>query len=280
VCCWFALVSERVSRRSRMNELKTWMRQKSNALTYSDAGEWQAKAAAPVSSIAERPVQQWTYTRFYFVVPLQEVIVDLTSHRVIVRFVPSFFRVLLWTIFTTVAFAFMAYGAGCQWWSFLVAAIGAGLGFLAAFRMLPVTTWITTLQDINAINYGASAANLGPMGYLFIFLCFFAGGDLAYSGNNTGQALFWGLTAVVITAYFCTIFRRTMVNLTIGGRTNGSEFSFPIDPFDMEPLRNKLLENKLALDYGTELQSSGAPISNAAQPESEPVRGYQAFGDL
>jgi len=253
------------------------MRQKSNSLLYTDAGDWQAKAAAPVSSIAERPVQQWTYTRFYFIIPLQDVMVDLTSHRVIVRFIPSFFLTLVWTISLAIAFAFMAYGANCQWWSFLVAALGAGLGFLAAFRMLPVTTWMAMLQDVNAIRYGAAAADFGVLVYMFVFLCFFAGGSLAYNGQNVGQAVFWGLTAVAIMAYLTTIFRRTVVTLTVSGRVFESEFSFPVDPFDMEQFRSKMLENKLALDYGTELQHSSVEAGQPVQPSV--AQGYQAFGD-
>jgi len=257
-----------------MDSLKVWMRQQSNSLVYSDSGDWQAKATTPVTSIAERPVQQWTYTRFFFIVPLMEYAIDLTSHRVIVRKIPSFFITILYTLLAAVAFAGFGVGAGCGWWTFLVAALGAGMGFLAAYRMLPVRTWITTHQDINAIHYGAQAASFGVGMYLFVFICFYGGGLLASNGDIS-QAVFWGLTAVVCVAYMRTIFRQTVIELTVTGRVDESEFSFPVDPFDMEHIREKLLENKLALDYGTELHHSNVSTSSTAKT----VGGYQGLGE-
>ena len=199
-----------------MQAAQQWFRQKSNSLFYSDAGEWQAKAALPVSSVAERPVQQWSYTRFFVVIPMFEHVIDMTSHRVIVRVVPSFFLTLVWSLVCAIAFAGMAVGAGAEWsvgkaylkdrrrlkvvglggfllnatnrWSILASGLGAGLGFLAAYRMLPVRVWMAHLQDIKAIRYGATSSGGSFWFYLFVFACFYAGGLLAvYDNPSQGQ---------------------------------------------------------------------------------------------
>jgi len=267
-----------------MESLKVWFRQKSNALTYFDLSDSQAKSSAPVTCIPEKPVQQWTYTDFFFVLPLAETIIDMTTHRVIVRRVPTFFAVLLGTILSAIAYAGFSVGFGANWWAFLFAAIGAGMGFLSSFRMLVVRTWITTLQDITAIRYGASASGLNIWILLFVFVCFYAGGMLA-TNDNVSESLFWGFTAIAFMIPFRVIFRRTKINLTVGGRVNQDEFEFPIDAFDMEPFRVKLLENKLALDYGTELTTvlpsapSVEPIV-AKQPTDGSYQGLGGYGDL
>jgi len=260
-----------------MESLKIWFKQISNSLTYNDLTDSQAKSAVPVTCIPEKPVQQWTFTQFFIVIPLYDTIIDLTSHRVIVRHVPSFFTTIFTTFISALAFAGFSVGFGAEWWAFLYAAIGGVLGFLAAFRMLVVRTWIATIQDVSAIKYGASAGSSLFL-FLFVFVCFYAGGLLA-TNNNEAEAIYWGLTAIAFMYPFRVIFRQTKINLTIGGRVSDDQFEFPIDPFDMEHFRAKFLENKLALDYGTELSQSSIPAQSTSTSDNSSKRStsYQGF---
>ena len=157
-----------------MDVLKKWLEQTTHSLTYEDLDAG-APATSPSASIAEKSVKQWTFVRYALVViPVRETLIDLTSHRLVVRQRPLFLATLIGSLLSGVIFLFLGIGLGIEWYSLLMAVLGAVLGFVAAYRMLLVRTTIVPIRDITAVHLGPQPVPWAWWFYLVIFIVFYA----------------------------------------------------------------------------------------------------------